>query len=455
MNFLVVGCSYRTAEVGIREQLAYSEEELSRVLPELYDLPDVQEVMLLSTCNRVEIWAASGRPRHAGHTLVEFLARDRGVEQAQVDKALYRYQRTDALTHIFKVTSSLAAMVVGEPQIAGQVKAAFAAASREGTLGPLLNRCLHRAFGTAKHIRTETDIARHPVSISSVAADLAGRVFGNIADSRVLVVGAGEMAELAVRRLLTDGATSIQVINRSRERAQELAFHLGAKAHEWSELRGQLLLADIVISSTGSKEPVISRQLILEVMRQRRQKPMFVVDIAVPRDVEREVGTLPNVYLFDIDDLEQVSAENLKERRKEARAAEGILNREVAHFEDWMRMQDAVPVIKDLRQHFSDVVHSEVERTRHALHLDAGEQQRLLDTMADAIVKKLLHVPTMELKNHAARSDGVFLARSARHLFHLTSGEPEGATQEEPQGSQKQPALQDGDGRLANSGKEH
>ena len=422
MNFLVVGCSFRTASVELRERLAYAADELPRALPELRELPDVREVMLLSTCNRVEIWAVSERPRHSAKVLMDYLARDRQVEQGALQKALYRHHGTLALTHVFKVTSSLAAMVVGEPQIAGQVKDAFGAASKAGTVGPLLNRCMHKAFGTSKHVRNETDIARHPVSVSSVAADLAGRVFGNLADSRVLVVGAGEMAELAVRRLLSDGA-SIQVINRSVERAQELAFQLGAKAHPWERLRGQLLLADIVISSTGSKEPVISKQLVHEVMRQRRQKPMFIVDIAVPRDVEREVGELPNVYLFDVDDLEQVSADNLKERRKEAGAAEGILAREVAQFEDWIRMQDAVPVIKDLRQHFTEVVRAEVRRTRHELGLEESADQRVLDTMSDAIVNKLLHAPTMELKNHAARSDGVFLARSARHLFRLPKGQ--------------------------------
>ncbi len=433
MNFLVVGCSFRTAPVGLRERLAYAEDELPRVLPELRALPDVREVMLLSTCNRVEIWAVSRRPRHAGRRLMEYLSADRKVDKEDLHKVLYRHKDSLALTHIFKVTSSLAAMVVGEPQIAGQVKDAYAAAGRVGTLGPLLNRCLHKAFGTAKHVRTETDIARHPVSISSVAAELAGRVFGNLADSKVLVVGAGEMAELAVRRLLTDGATSIHVINRSAERAEELARSLGARPREWSSLRDQLASADIVISSTGSKEPILERQVLQEVMKQRRQRPIFLVDIAVPRDVEREVGTLPNVYLFDIDDLEQVSAENLKERRKEATAAEGILSREVAHFEEWMAMQDAVPVIKRLRRHFSEVVRAEVQRTSHELQLEDSHQERLLDTMADAIVNKLLHAPTVELKTHATRSDGLFMARTARHLFHLSDGEP----REVPQGARR------------------
>ena len=428
MRLLVVGCSFRTAAVGLRERLAFSEAELPQVLRQIRELGDIEEGMLLSTCNRVEIWAVSRRPRHAGRSLVEFLERSRGVERSELKRALYKHQGAAAVTHIFRVTSSLAAMVVGEPQIAGQVKDAYAAASRAGTLGSLLNRCLHRAFGTAKQVRTETEIARHPVSVSSVAADLAGRVFGDFGNSRVLVIGAGEMAELAVRRLVADGAQAIHVINRTMERAHELAFQLGARAHSMDDLRNQLLVADIVISSTGSKQPVLERQLVLEVMRQRRQKPMFIVDIAVPRDVERKVGDLPNVYLFDIDDLEQVSAENLKQRQKEARLAEGILAAEVAHFEDWMRMQDAVPVIKDLRQHFAEVVQAEVQHTAQLLHMSDARQRRALDSMADAIVNKLLHLPTTELKAHATRSDGLFMARSVRHLFHLPEKKSEHAS---------------------------
>ena len=435
MNFLVVGCSYRTAQVALRERLAFATDELAPALQQLVALDDVSEALVLSTCNRVEVWAASTRPRHATGTLASFLSASRQVDREELEGALFKYAGTDALNHIFRVTSSLDAMVVGEPQIMGQVKEAYSAASRSNSVGPFLNRCMHRAFGAAKHVRNETEIALHPVSVSSVAADLAGRVFGDLAGSRVLVIGAGEMAELAVRHLLSGGATDIRVVNRTLAKAQALAVQLGARAHPYDDLRGQLLVADIVITSTGSEQPILGRQLVIEVMRQRKQRPLFLVDIAVPRDVDRDVAKVSNVYLFDIDDLEQVVADNLKERRKEAQQAERILNLEVQHFEQWIVQQDAVPVIKELRRHFSEVVRAEVDRSAHTLQLEHEAQRQTLTRMADAIVNKLLHAPTMELKQHATRSDGLFMARTARHLFHLPGrkADPAGPTPQEPE----------------------
>jgi glutamyl-tRNA reductase len=244
-------------------------------------------------------------------------------------------------------------------------------------------------------------------------------VFGDLSRSRVLVIGAGEMAELSVQHLLTAGVSQIDVINRTYERGVELAFQLGARAHRFEDLTGRLLLADIVISSTGSSEPVLTRRLLSSVMRQRKQRPLFIVDIAVPPDVDAEAGDLANIYLFNVDDLEQVVAENLKERRREARVAERLIREEVEHFLDWVRKQDAVPVIKDLRRHFTDIALAEAEKTAAALHLGGSEDREKLDAMARAIVNKLLHHPTQELKDQAARPDGSLLARSTRRLFKL------------------------------------
>lgn len=419
MRFLVVGCSYRTSPLALRERLAFPDQDLPAAVAEVLALPDVQEGMILSTCNRVEVYAVSLKPSHSAGGIRRFLAQSRGVTPEELEDALYEYQDTDALRHIYSVTASLDAIVVGEAQIGGQVKNAYMIASRGRGVGSMLNRCMHRAFATSKRVRTETEIARHPVSVSSVATDLAGRVFGDLSGSTTLVVGAGEMAELAVRHLLSSGATDVRIVNRTYERAVQMAFQLGARAAPFENLRGQLLLADIVISSTGSSEPILSRKLIAEVMKERKQRPLFILDIAVPRDVERKVRTLPNVYLFDVDDLEEVVAENLKERRKEARKAQKILDVEVAHFEDWLRRQDAVPVIKQLRQHFCEVAQAEVEHTAHALHLQDDSQRQVLDAMANAIVNKLLHTPTMKLKDTASRPDGTFMAQAARRLFGL------------------------------------
>jgi glutamyl-tRNA reductase len=435
MQFLAVGVNHRTAPVALRECLAFPEKELGQAVASLRAQPDIEEAVLLSTCNRVEVWAISPRAAHGERSIHRFLQTNRKVETAALEGALFVHHGQEALLHIFRVTSSLDAMVVGEAQIAGQVKDAFALASQARTVGPLLTRCLHRALAAAKRVRTETDIARHPVSISSVAADLAGRVFGDLSQSQVLVVGAGEMAELAVRHLLGGGASAIHVVNRTYEKAVSLAFELGARAHRFDELRAQLLFADIVISSTGSEKPILTRSFIAEVQKQRKQRPLFIIDIAVPRDVERGVGELSNVFSFDIDDLEQVVAENLKARQKEARAAEAILEVEVAHFEDWLRQQGAVPVIKALRGRFQEVVRTEAERTAHALHLDTGEggaHRAVLEAMTEAIVNKLLHAPSTELKRLAASADGVRLSRAASRLFGLEPSLPDEAPGEAP-----------------------
>lgn len=417
MRFFVVGASHRTAPLALRERLAVPAAELEPALRELAQA-GATEAVLVSTCNRVELYGASARPGHAAAAFRELLARSRGVELAELERATFELHDAEAIRHIFAVTSSLDAIVVGEAQIAGQVKEAYAAGARAKTVGPMLSRCLHRAFATAKRVRSETEIARHPVSVSSVAADLAARVFGDLAQSTVLVIGAGEMAELAVRHLISDGATDVRVVNRTHERAVELAFALSAKAVPWEGLRGQLLLADIVISSTGSERPILGRKLCAEVMRERKQRPLFLIDIAVPRDVEREAGTLSNVYLFDVDDLEQVVAENLKERRKEVRAAEKILDEEVAAFERWQRTQGAVPVIKQLRERFTEVVRAEANEAAQALRLENGEREHL-DAMVHAVVNKLLHLPTMELKRQASGSNGEHLTRAVRELFQL------------------------------------
>lgn len=424
MRFVVVGCSYRTASLALRERLALARADLPALLDQLSRLPDLHEVLALSTCNRFEVYGVATRARHAQRVLQRVLVERAGSEAAEeLEGALYRLEDGDALLHIFRVAASLDAMVVGEAQITGQVKRAYEEAARCKTVGPLLNRCMHRAFAAAKRVRTETRIARHPVSVSSVAADLAGRIFGDLAASQVLVLGAGEMAELAIQHLLAAGTTRVRVANRTHERGVELAFKLGARAVRFEELDNQLLLADIVIASTSSTEPVITRDQVARVMRERKQRPLFVVDIAVPHDVDPAVSQLANVYLFNIDDLERVVEDNLRQRRRECGEAERIVQADVEHFQDWMRKQDAVPVIKELRLHFARVARAEAERTAHALHVDGGSERELLDTMADAIVNKLLHDPTMELKEHAARPDGTFLARATRRLFHLPAGE--------------------------------
>lgn len=427
MTFGVVGLSFRTAPLQLRERLAFAAEEVAPALRELCAEPAVAEAMLLSTCNRVEFYLVSEAPSRAEQAVRELFSRQRRVAADELDAGLYCLWGSEALSHIFRVTASLDAMVVGEAQIMGQVKQAVARARECGAVGSRLGRCMERSFAISKRVRTETEIARHPASISSVAVDLAGRIFADLVDLKVLVVGAGEMAELAVTHLVAQGATRIRVANRSVERAQELARRLGGEAVGLETLAQQLEWADMVISSTGSPQPLIDRQLLAQVMRQRRPRSLLLVDIAVPRDVDPKARSLPNLYLFDVDDLEQALAANLQARRREAKVAERIVEGEVEGFDSWLRHQDVVPLIKQLRAQFTAVVIGEAQRAARQLQLDREDQRVALDRLANAIVNKLLHSPTSALKQYAGAANGVPLATATRQLFGLPEpalGEP-------------------------------
>lgn len=436
MSILVVGCSFRTAPLEVRERLAFDAEAVERALAQIAGSSAVAEGLVLSTCNRVELYGVGRVAAEAEQELIGLLVERSGVPAEELLPVLYRLADDEALAHIFRVTASLDAMVVGEAQITGQVKDAFAAASGAGTVGPLLSRCMQRAFLAAKRARTETGIARFPASVSSVAVELASRVFEDLATVATLVVGAGQMAELAVRHLLGHGVSRLHVANRSPERAACLCAEFGAKAVGIDCLLEQLAWADVVLCSTGSPEPIIGRDQLATVMRRRKQRPLVLIDIAVPRDVDPRARSLANVYLFDVDDLERVVAENIRARRKEARTAERIVAAEVEQFKHWLRAQRAVPVIKLLREHFVDVARGEAERAAKRLGLNGGPERAALDHMAEAIVNKLLHAPTMELKRAVDESHGPQLAAAAKQLFSLAAeeqpaeGDPDGTPQQ-------------------------
>jgi glutamyl-tRNA reductase len=437
-DLIVVGLSYRTAPLEIREKLAFPDGELEPALRGLMALPSLGEAVLLSTCNRVEVYASTrsdlpgpGSPSAVGE-IRRFLSNSRGVSAELLSAHLYERTGRAAIEHVFRVASSLDSLVVGESQILGQLKSAYGASSQAGTVGPLLGRCLERAFGVAKRVRSETAIARGAANVSSVAVELAKRIFGDLGGKLVLVVGAGKMSDLAARHLRADGAADILVINRSPEKAEELAHKVDGHARPWDDLDKLLGLADVVISSTGSREPIITRAIMKQVMKARRHKSIFLIDIAVPRDVEAAVGKLENVFLYDIDDLERVVADNRAERQKEAAAGGKIAELEASQFFAWLRSQGAVPTIKDLRERFRQVAQAEAERTVAALggKLDAkGEEQ--IRYMADAIVNKLLHTPSMTLK-HGDGEDLEALVVATRKLFALTGGGAGGAGGEQP-----------------------
>ena len=422
IDLLVLGVSHRTAPVGVRERLAVVPEAMEAVLTELAGLPSVREAALLSTCNRVEIYAAVDADADlAVRGLCEALARRAGVTALELGAHLYERREAEAVSHLFRVASSLDSLVLGEPQILGQTKQALDVAIRYKSAGAILNTCFQRAFRVAKRVRRETEIARNPVSISSVAIELARQVFGGFDRRAVLVVGAGKMSELAARTLRTHGAT-LTLTNRTRARADQLAAQYGAAVRDWSELPAALGAADIVIASTGAQRPVLTLEMIQKVQRARRGRPLFLLDIAVPRDVEPEVGKLDGIYLADIDDLQKVAAEHRDERKSEADGAEAIVAQELDRFLKAWRGRQLGPTVTALRAHVLGMAQAEAARIL-AANPGLGERERkLIADTAEAFAKKLLHAPQMALRNDDA--DGVPLVVAVQRLFALEVAAP-------------------------------
>lgn len=400
-EMFVVGMSWRTAKVDVREKLAFREEELEPTLRALTAELPVAEALLISTCNRVEVYGVA-RPGHDVTNQVRaFLAKKKQVAIDKVGDAIYGYRSNDAIRHVFRVASALDSLVVGEAQILGQLKDAYQLSNTAGTSGSLLNRCMERAFGAAKRVRSETGIARGAANVSSVAVELAQRVFGDLSDKSVLVVGAGKMSRLAARHLYNSGATHIVVTNRSPAKAEALAAEIDGIAKPFADLDKLLTEADIVISSTGAVPPLLDKARFKKVAKARKWRPITVIDIAVPRDAEPAISELDGVYLFDIDDLERVVHANLSERAKAAEQAHKIVDHEAAQFEQWLRTQGVVPTIRALRDRFAQVAEAEVQKTLETLarkeHTPA-QQREAITRLVQLVVNKLLHQPTTSLR---------------------------------------------------------
>jgi glutamyl-tRNA reductase len=415
MELVVVGLSHKTAPLELREKLATPTEELPEKLRQLLGLPALREAVLVSTCNRVEVYGASADPASVLSELSRYLEE---WAAADLSQHLYRYEGFEAVRHVFRVSSSLDSMVVGEPQILGQVKDAYAAATETGVTGPLLNRCLHRAFQVAKRVRSETGVARAAVSVSAIAVELARTIFDDLAEMEVLLIGAGEMAELAARHLAAAGVAHLMVANRSPERAEQIAHAVGGVAHALDELGLLLERADIVISSTAATNFLIGVPEARRVLRVRKNRPIFFIDLAVPRDVDPRVGELDNVYLYDVDDLEAFSERNRAERGREAAAAEKIIEKETAQFVEWMRSLEVVPTLVALREKFVKVAESETARALAELGPADEKQRKVVERLGESIVNKLLHAPVTQLKR-AGVEGGPDLAAVTRRLFEL------------------------------------
>jgi len=431
MELLVVGLNHKTAPIEIRECLAFPEKKMEEALSKVHALPSLKENMILSTCNRVEVYAATRETEKAIRDLKEFLSQYHGISLKEFEKSLYFYIGEEAVRHIFRVASSLDSMVVGEPQILGQIKDAYDISQQAKTSGLILHRLLHRAFHVAKRVRTETKIGNNAVSVSFVAVELAKKIFDTLEKKTVLLIGAGEMSELAAQHLVSGGIEKVLVTNRTYERAVALAQQFKGEAIPFEEISQGLRKADIVISATDAPQHLIWHDQVSRAMKDRKQKPIFFIDIADPRDIEPKVGDIGNVYLYNIDDLQKVVNDNIQDRQKEAAKAETIVQDEVIKFVNWYRSLDVTPTIVALRKKFEEIRKNELGKA-FSLHPDLSDKERKsLEAMTSAIINKILHDPLTLLKKKEEGLMADLYLDTIRAIFQL----PEKAESEEEEES--------------------
>ena len=425
MELIVIGLNHKTASIDLRERMAFAEDQMETALHQVKSLPSLKENMILSTCNRVEIYAAVRETEKAVLDLKHFLSQYHGLPLREFEKNLYSFLGEEAVKHIFRVASSLDSMVVGEPQILGQIKSAYEMAVESKTSGIILHRLLHRAFHVAKRVRTETKIGDSAVSVSSVAIELAQKIFETLEKKTVLLIGAGEMCELSARHLVSGGVEKVWVTNRTYDRAVSLAQEFNGEAIPFDEMNQGLKKVDIVISATDSPQYLIRHDQMAKVIKERKQKPVFFIDIADPRDIEPSVGEIENVYLYNIDDLKKVADENIKDRGKEAQKAETIVQDEVIKFVNWYHSLEVTPTIVALRNKFEEIRKRELEKTL-SLHPNLSDKEKKsLETLTSAIINKILHTPSALLKQTDEEAMADLYLDTLRTLFQLPEASPE------------------------------
>jgi glutamyl-tRNA reductase len=417
-----LGLNHTTADVELRGKLAFTENSLKSALARLGcgngSRPQpISEMVILSTCNRVELYAIA--PSDSFEALEDFLADTRGVPKARFSDHVYHLSNHEAIAHLFQVAAGLDSLVLGEPQILGQVTQAFELARGQNTAGPVLSRLFQNALRAGKRARTETAISHNPASISSVAIRLAEKIVPNLPGARILVVGAGEMAELAVEALRKRGATRIRVVNRTLERAQLLSERWGGEASTFEKLTEAIHQADIIITSTGAPHTIISPEMISESMQGRNERPLAIIDIAVPRDVDPKVGGLLNVSVYDIDMLQEHLEHSLACREQEVPHVETILAEVQAEFEEYLAMLDVIPLIAEMHQRAESIRQSELDKTLRRLPGLSQSEREHLNALTQSLVKKILHAPTTRLRSSANGPDAVEYAAAARKLFDL------------------------------------
>jgi len=417
-GIILLGLNHKTAAVALRECVAFSKEESDTALESLRKHPCVAEVILLSTCNRVEILMVTHNRAGAAEAAKRFISEFKGLPIRHFEDALYLHEGDAAVRHIFRVAASLDSMVLGEPQILGQLKDAYRAATLKKTSGVILNRLLHKTFSVAKRIRTETGIGDHAVSVSYAAIELGRKIFGSLEGKKILLIGAGEMAELAVEHLIRHKAGDIFVANRTFERGLALAKRFNGNAIGFEEVPDSLQEVDIIISSTGSPDFVIRREQVKGKMRGRKNRPLFFIDIAVPRDIDPDINRVPNCYVYDIDDLKGVIDENVSDRAREAVKGERIVDEAVIHYRQWYESLDVVPTLVALREKLESIADAELKKTLRASRL-SQENGQAVRRMTEAMISKILHDPTLFLKNAGCHGDKSAYLDVTRKLFNL------------------------------------
>ena len=416
---VLTGLNHKTASVAVREKIFAGCQEKKDLLPALRSIGGVEEVLYLSTCNRVEIIASVADDGRALKDLSDFLARNGGLTDQEAAGCFYEYRGEAAVRHIFRVASSLDSMVMGEAQILGQVKEAYREALEKYTTGVVLNRLMHCSFRAAKRVRSETGIAVNPVSVSHAAVELAKKIFGSLDGKKILLIGAGEMAELTGQQLIEKGAKSIIIANRSLGQAELLAEKFHGEAVPLDALEKKIIESDIVISSTGSPYFIITAEMLKKNHHQRKNRLLFLIDIAVPRDIEPAASRLENVYLYNIDNLQDIVDENIHARRKEAIKAETIVDEEVARFVNWQKELESVPTIVSLRNKAEDIVKAEIEKASGWMHDLKKEDQEKIEILVNSIVNKVLHAPVTVLKEESSDINSRDIVAAVRRLFRL------------------------------------
>ncbi|MDZ4164499.1 MAG: glutamyl-tRNA reductase [Smithellaceae bacterium] len=419
MRIVLIGVNHKSAPLELREKLCLAGEKEADLLAEIMNIPQVKEALYLSTCNRVEILASLHDQEDSLDGLRGFMLRQGNLSPGEMERCVYIYEGSEAVRHLFRVASSIDSLVMGEAQILGQVKEAYRFAAEKGATGIILNKILHQAFRVAKRVRTETAIAQNAVSVSYAAVSMAKKIFGDLKGKKVLLVGAGEMSELAARQLIKYGAARIIIANRTYSRAVQLADQFNGEAIGFDLLHQALADVDIVITSTGATGYVIGAELVARAVQGRKNRLLFLIDIAVPRDIDPRAGDLENVFLYNIDNLQEIVDENFQQRNVEAQKAQGIIDEEIAYYLAWLGSLGVVPTISSLRAKFDGIMKGELERSSSWLGRMGEENRRQVEILLASVINKLLHDPVVTLKEESGDNGAAAYIAAVRRLFRL------------------------------------